>query len=94
MADAFSLSTLAITGFDDDPAKITEILGIEPTAVGHNGIVTLPSKQPKRFNGWWRDADPDRLTTGSDHDKGLSLLIGLLEGREQHFVRLREQIRP
>jgi hypothetical protein len=86
--------TLAITGFHSDPAKVTDILGIEPTAVGHKGIETLPSKRPKHFNGWWREAHPDRLTSGMRHDAGLSALVDLLRGREECFARLREEVRP
>jgi hypothetical protein len=86
--------TLAITGFDSDPANVTDILGFEPTSVGHKGIETLPSKRPKRSNGWWRDVYPDRLTDGAAHDASLSALVDLLKGREARFARLRQEVRP
>ncbi|HEX4761371.1 MAG TPA: DUF4279 domain-containing protein [Sphingomicrobium sp.] len=86
--------TLAITGFEVDPARITKILEIEPTAVAHKGVVSLPSKREKTFNGWWREAHAARLSSGADHEKALSLIIDLLRGREERFARLREEVRP
>jgi len=86
--------TLAITGFAADPDRVTDLLEIKPTAVARKGIVSLPSKRAKEFNGWWREAHPQRLTSGGEHDEGLSSIIDLLRGREQHFARLRDEVQP
>jgi hypothetical protein len=86
--------TLAITGFEADPNRVTEILGVKPTTVKHAGIATLPSKRPARFNGWFFDAHPGRLSGGADHDRALDRIIELLKGREQRFAKLREEVQP
>lgn len=86
--------TLAITGFDADPARVTQILDIDPTAVAHKGVVSLPGSREKTFNGWWREAHEARLSGGSDHDQALSLIVDLLRGREERFARLRQEVRP
>jgi len=86
--------TLAITGFDADPRTITEILGIGPTNLAHKGVTSLPSGKPKNFNGWFYDAHPAPLTGGADHDTCLEHILELLRGREERFVRLRDEVRP
>ena len=86
--------TLAITGFDADPTTVTEILGIEPTALAHKGITSLPSGKPKSFNGWFYDAHPSQLAAGADHDAGLEIILALLRGREERFERLRRELKP
>lgn len=86
--------TLAITGFDADPATVTEIIGIDPTALAHKGVTSLPSGKPKSFNGWYHDAHPAQLTAGADHDAGLEVIVGLLRGREERFERLRREVKP
>jgi hypothetical protein len=86
--------TLAITGFEADPTTISEILGIQPTALAHRGVVSLPSRKPKTFNGWFHDAHPAQLSNGADHDTALEIIIDRLRGREERFARLRQEVRP
>src|SRR6476661_7535712 len=86
--------TLAITGFEADPARVTQILEIDPTNVAHKDGINPRNERERTFNGWWREAHAARLSTGGDHDVALSVLIDLLRGREERFARLREEVRP
>lgn len=85
--------TLAITGFDADPDLVTETVGFEPTSIGRKGEQS-PSGRPRAFNGWWFEADGQRLLGGKQHDDALALILARLKGREDHFARLRGLIQP
>ena len=85
--------TLAITGFDADPDSVTETVGFKPTSVGRKGEPSASGK-PRTFNGWWFDADAQRLVDGKQHDDALVRILAQLEGREDHFARLRWSIQP
>lgn len=85
--------TLAITGFDADPDLVTETVGFEPTSIGRKGEPS-PSGKPRTFNGWWFEADGQRLFDGKQHDDALVRILARLEGREGHFARLRMSIQP
>jgi hypothetical protein len=85
--------TLAITRFEADPAKVSEILDLEPTSLVREGEANT-SGRPSKFNGWWLEAHPERLDQGLDHERALDTLIDRMRDRQPHFARLREEIRP
>ncbi|HEV2676387.1 MAG TPA: DUF4279 domain-containing protein [Aliidongia sp.] len=85
--------TLAITGFDADPNRVTDILGIEPTSVGRMGEPSQ-SGRPRNSNGWWKDVEPERLVSASQHADAMVRMLDHLQGRESHFNRLRKEIEP
>ena len=84
---------LSITGFETDPDRVTDILELMPTDVARIGDVGR-SGRTRRFNGWWLDVHPARLTDGGMHDNALNELLRLVKGREDKFSTLRETIRP
>lgn len=84
---------LCITGFDVDPTIVTRTIGFEPTSVGRIGEPS-PSGRPRTFNGWWYEAESQRLAGGEQHDDALVRILGTLKGREDRFAELRETIRP
>ena len=84
---------LAITGFDADPERVTELLQIAPTYVAHKGTVSR-SGQLHRSNGWWLESSPAKLTDGGSHDTALNLIIERLRDRAERFEKLREEIKP
>jgi hypothetical protein len=84
---------LCITGFDVDPTIVTRTIGFEPTSVGRIGEPS-PSGRPRRFNGWWHEAESQRLAGGEQHDDALVRILENLNGREDRFAELRETIRP
>ena len=69
---------LAITGFEADPERVTELLQIAPTYVARKGAVSR-SGRPHRSNGWWLEATPAKLMDGGSHDTALNLIIERLE---------------
>jgi hypothetical protein len=85
--------TLAVTRFEVDPAKVTEILDLEPTSVVREGEINT-SGRPSKFNGWWLEAHPERLEQGLNHEQAIDALIECMRDRPDHFARLREEIRP
>lgn len=85
--------TLAITGFDDDPDRVSAVLGLTPTAVGRRGEPTRNGR-PRAINGWWLGVHEDRLTDGGQHDAALNELLLLLKGKEQQFAKLRATLKP
>jgi len=85
--------TLAITGFDADPNRVTEILGIEPTALGMKGEPSR-SGRPRAFNGWWKDVEPERLVDARQYADAMVRMLDHLRGREDSFARLRREIQP
>jgi hypothetical protein len=84
---------LAITGFDADPDRVTELLQIAPTYVARKGAVSR-SGQPHGSNGWWLEATPAKLTDGGSHDTALNLIIERLGESAERFEKLREEIKP
>ena len=88
-----TMLTLAITRFDADPDVVTETVGFEPTSVARKGD---PSRSGKllTFNGWWHEADGQRLVDGKQHDDALARILALLRGREDRFARLRMSVQP
>ena len=84
---------LTISGFDSDPDRVTDILGLAPTEVGRLGDLTR-SGRPRRFNAWWLDVHEARLTHGSIASNALDDLLRMLKGREQNFSTLRKVIGP
>jgi hypothetical protein len=88
-----TMLTLAITGFEADPCHVTDILGIEPTAVGRKGEPSRTGK-PRPFNGWWHDVEPARLVSAGQHADAMARLTELIRGREPRFAQLREAIQP
>jgi hypothetical protein len=85
--------TLAITGFDADPNRVTDTLGIEPTSIGRLGE-PLRSGRPRTFNGWWKDVEPERLVNARQHADAMVRMLDYLRGREGHFAQLRKEIEP
>lgn len=85
--------TLAITGFDVDPNRVTEILEIEPTSLGRKGEPSR-SGRLRSFNGWWKDVHPEQLVNDRQHAEAIARLLDHLRGRESFFARLREEIVP
>jgi len=85
--------TLAITGFEADPNRVTDILGIEPTSTGRKDE-PLQSGRPRTFNGWWKDIEPGRLVDARQHADAMVRILDQLRGRESHFARLRKEIQP
>ena len=58
--------TLAITGFNADPNRVTDILGIEPTSIGRKDELSQSGKR-RIVNGWWKDVEPERLVDARQH---------------------------
>jgi len=85
--------SLAITGFDADPERVTELLQITPTHVARKGTFSR-SGRPHCSNGWWLESSPAKLTDGGSHDTALNLLIERLRDSAERFERLREEIKP
>jgi hypothetical protein len=85
--------TLAITGFDVDPDRVTDLLQLTPTEVGRKEIPGR-SGRPKSFNGWWLEAHEDRLNQGSQHETALNRILVQLRGKENLFAQLREAFAP
>jgi hypothetical protein len=77
--------TLAITGFETDPDRVTEILQITPTTIGRVGDIGR-SGRPAAFNGWWLEAHEERLTDGRQHSAALATIVGRLQGKEESFA--------
>ena len=73
--------SFGISGFDADPDRVTEILGLAPTDIGRKGEVSRSGRK-RTFNGWWLDAHEERLTGGADHHHALNKLLSALQGRE------------
>ena len=84
---------LAITGFDADPERVTELLQIAPTYVARKGAVSRSGRR-HRSNGWWLQSSPAKLTDGGSHDTALNLIIERLRDSAERFERLREEIKP
>lgn len=85
--------SLTITGFDADPDRVTEILGISPTSVARKGEPGL-SGRSSTFNGWWLDAHKEPLTSGADLDAGLKRILAHLAGHARRFSALRAELKP
>ena len=85
--------TLAITGFNADPDRVTDIVGIEPTLVGRLGEPSRNGK-PRAFNGWWKGVEPERLVDDRQHADAMVRMLDHLRGRESHFALLRKEIEP
>lgn len=85
--------TLAITGFDADPDLVTEMLGFEPTFVGRKGEPSQTGK-PRTFNGWWYEAEDQRLVDGGQHDAALARILAQLRGRKDRFAKLWKSLQP
>jgi hypothetical protein len=84
---------LFITGFDADPDRITDILGIEPTRVGRRGHFRA-SGRPLHANDWWYEASDALLTDGGMHHDALDCILRRLKGKEDKFATLNERIKP
>ena len=85
--------TLAITGFDADPDFVTNTVGFAPTSIGRKGEPSRNGK-PRSFNGWWHNAEVERLRDGKQHEGALVRILALLRGREDNFARLRSAVQP
>ncbi|HEY6518741.1 MAG TPA: DUF4279 domain-containing protein [Roseiarcus sp.] len=84
---------LAITGFDADPERVSELLNLQPTYAARKGMAS-GSGRAHRSNGWWLDAHCAELTNGGTHGTALNLLIERLRDSAQRFQRLREEVKP
>jgi hypothetical protein len=84
---------LSITGFDADPNRVTDILGLQPTSVVREGQIAT-SGRPSKFNGWWFETNADRLVSGREHADALATILNAIRGRAAAFARLREELQP
>src|SRR5690242_20032512 len=84
---------LFVARFEADPGEVTAILGLDPTSVVRRADA-LPSGGQSRINSWALEVGAERLSNGSDHEAALRQILSLLEGKKEHFARLREEIRP
>ncbi|HEX4183253.1 MAG TPA: DUF4279 domain-containing protein [Caulobacteraceae bacterium] len=84
---------MAITGFEADPDEVTELLQLEPTSTARRGT---PSRSGRihQFNGWWLEAHAAAVTSGSQQDAALRILLNHLQGKEACFVALRDRLKP
>jgi hypothetical protein len=84
---------LAITGFESDPDRVTELLKIAPSQVARKGT---PSRSGRLHvsNGWWFEVHADRLTDGGQHHVALGELLGHLKNSVDQFREIREALRP
>ena len=85
--------TLSITGFDADPDRVTELLGISPSEVVRVGQPRTSGRISK-FNGWWLELHADQLTEGLRHEGAINKLVEHLEGRDHLFSELRNKLKP
>jgi hypothetical protein len=85
--------TLAITDFEADPDRVSEILQIGPTNVTRIGDISRSGRSAE-FNGWWLEAHGERLVDGAQHAAALTIIIEHLRGKEENFALLRQHVRP
>ncbi|BBE71916.1 DUF4279 domain-containing protein [Oharaeibacter diazotrophicus] len=83
---------LVITGFEADPSRITEILGVEPTYTSRAGEPSRTGR-PHRKSQWRLSVD-DRMDTYEDHERFLDILLSRISGRGARFATMREVVRP
>jgi len=84
---------LAITGFECDPDRVTDLLKIAPTEVARRGTLSR-SGRLRTFNGWWLEAHADRVTNGGQHNTALEQLLSHLREASERFRELREMVKP
>ena len=85
---------LAVSRFDADPDRVSNILDLAPTFVARRGEISQQSGRAYSTNLWNLDAHAERLSSGTEHATGLAALLELLSGREDRFARLREEVQP
>lgn len=85
--------SLSISHFDADPDRVTAILGIKPTSVTRKGE-RMRHGMPRKTNGWSLEAPFERLRYGSEHEDALNYLLARMEGRQEAFARLRQEVQP
>lgn len=85
--------SLQIVDFEDDPDRVTDILGIQPTSVRRKGDVLLSGRRTAQHNSWRLTVDT-HFTGGSSHEEALSGILNAIRGHQRQFAALREQIRP
>lgn len=85
--------TLMITGFDADPQRVTDILGLEPTSTARKGEQGQ-SGRLREFDAWWLDVHPEELSDGESHACAIATIIDRLRGREAAFARLFKELNP
>lgn len=84
---------LSIMGFEADPDRVTDLLQIMPTRVARKGTASR-SGRAHASNAWWLESHEAPLTDGSQHVSALGNIIHQLQGRADHFARLREELNP
>lgn len=83
---------LFINGFEVDPSRITEILGVEPTYTSRAGEPSRTGR-PHRKSQWRLSVD-DQMDTYEDHERFLDILLSRIAGRGARFATMRELVRP
>jgi hypothetical protein len=84
---------LMVVGFECDPHRIGEILGLTPTVISRAGEISPNSGGRYRVSAWHIVIDRE-LRGGGDHDDALNELLGMVNGRTERFERLRNEVRP
>jgi hypothetical protein len=84
---------LSIVDFDADPDRVSAILGLEPTSVVRRGD-PMRNGSPHRTSLWSLEAPQQTLRNGVEHEAAVNYLIERMQGREEAFARLRQEVRP
>ena len=85
--------SLMITGFDDDPSRVTEILGMTPTTARRKDLPT-PAGRANSSSFWLYKVDRPELRSGATHHEALNALLALISTRIECFVQLRRELNP
>jgi uncharacterized protein DUF4279 len=83
---------LMITGFDGEPSRISEILGLTPTQVS---IVGQPSPGGRRHrkSGWHLTLEAP-IRSGEEHQRLLDELLSQISRRQKQFAAMRAEMKP
>lgn len=85
--------SLSIADFDEEPDRVTAILGLEPTRIVRKGD-PMRNGWPCKKNGWSLNGPQERLRSGTEHEDAVNSMIEQMRGREEAFARLRQEVRP
>lgn len=85
--------SLMIVGFDADPARVTELLGLVPTRMGRAGEPT-PAGRISRRSVWLYDVESPEVRSRASHDDALNKLLSVIASRTGRFADVRRELNP
>lgn len=84
---------LSINGFEVEPSRITEILGIQPTTVQRRGETSPVTGRPFRKSQWIL-AFEEKVETFDDHAFLLDKIISIVSDKCEQFLFMRGEVKP